>query len=118
MTSSPDRRWQHIGGALFIGLGFYFFITYTRLVRIGNTAYSWVPDLQFTVDHPSHHMLNSLDLDEEQCRATFPSLTKGIDDLVALGPFTLKQAIDMGPLQARLKNGEASLPTSWTGFSS
>jgi predicted ester cyclase len=51
-------------------------------------------------------VLNNLSLDEEQCNAYFPGLTKEIDDVVAEGPFVVKQTGDMGPLQGRIKNGQ------------
>lgn len=51
-------------------------------------------------------LLTNLSLDEEQCKAAFPGLTKEIDDAVAEGPFTLKQTGDSGPLQGRIKNGQ------------
>jgi hypothetical protein len=63
-------------------------------------------------------VLNNLSLDEEQCNAYFPGLTKEIDDVVAEGPFVVKQTGDMGPLQGRIKNGQVrSLPAFATGAS-
>lgn len=57
---------------------------------------------------PDHRLFDNLHLDEKQCRAAFPNLTKDIDDMVALGTFrvTPKPAdSDSGPLQVRLQNG-------------
>jgi hypothetical protein len=51
-------------------------------------------------------ILNNLSLDEEQCKAYFPGLTKEIDDVVAKGPFQVKQTGDLGPLQGRIKDGQ------------
>jgi hypothetical protein len=51
-------------------------------------------------------LLRNLSLDEEQCKAAFPELTKEIDDAVAEGPFTLKQTGDGGPVQGRIKDGQ------------
>ncbi|KAK4239931.1 lactation elevated protein 1 [Achaetomium macrosporum] len=51
-------------------------------------------------------ILNNLSLDEEQCNAYFPGLTKEIDDAVAQGPFQVKQTGDLGPLQGRIKDGQ------------
>ncbi|KAK0615013.1 glycosyl transferase family 90-domain-containing protein [Bombardia bombarda] len=50
--------------------------------------------------------LNNLSLTEEQCNAVFPGLTKDIDDVVAQGPFIVKQMGDFGPLQGRIKDGK------------
>lgn len=54
----------------------------------------------------SEDLLRNLSLDEEQCSAAFPGLTKEIDDSVAQGPFPLKQTGDSGPLQGRIKDGK------------
>src|SRR4051812_35359494 len=51
-------------------------------------------------------LLRNLSLDEAQCNAAFPGLTNEIDDAVALGPFTLKQTGDSGPMQGRIKDGQ------------
>ncbi|KAK4126723.1 hypothetical protein N657DRAFT_566406 [Parathielavia appendiculata] len=50
-------------------------------------------------------ILNNLSLDAEQCGAYFPGLTQEIDDVVAQGPFQVKQTGDLGPLQGRIKDG-------------
>lgn len=59
-------------------------------------------------DKSAKKIENSLFLNEEQCTANFPGLTKEIDDAVARGPFVLeKQPLDfIGLVQARLKNGK------------
>ncbi|KAK0701475.1 glycosyl transferase family 90-domain-containing protein [Apiosordaria backusii] len=52
-------------------------------------------------------LLNNLSLDEDQCNAAFPGLTKEIDDAVAQGPFTMKRySNNQGPLQGRIKDGQ------------
>lgn len=51
-------------------------------------------------------LLSNLSLDEAQCNAAFPGLTKEVDDMVAKGPFILKQTGDSGPLQARIKDNQ------------
>lgn len=48
----------------------------------------------------------SLSLTEKQCQAEFPGLTQSIDEIVAEGPFQLKNTGDMGALQGRIKNGK------------
>lgn len=55
---------------------------------------------------PPREILNNLSLDEEQCNAYFPGLTKQIEDVVAQGPFEVKQTGDSGPLQGRIKDGQ------------
>ncbi|QSZ32446.1 hypothetical protein DSL72_002020 [Monilinia vaccinii-corymbosi] len=66
--------------------------------------------LQLSVDghEPSSEILQSLSLTEEQCAATFPGLTKEIDDAVARGPFSLKRQPDhyTGLVQGRIKDGK------------
>jgi hypothetical protein len=54
---------------------------------------------------PPPEILSNLSLDEAQCNAYFPGLTKEIDDVVAEGPFQVKQTGDLGPLQGRIKDG-------------
>lgn len=54
-------------------------------------------------------ILNNLSLTENECRATFPGLTQQIDDVVAQGPFKVKNTGDFGPLQGRIKDGQISI---------
>jgi len=74
----------------------------------GDAGVRYAPVSAWHPRHPTRHLLDSLGLDEDQCDAAFPGLTKDINDTVALGPFALKQARNFGPLQAKLKNGKAS----------
>ncbi|ERS98676.1 hypothetical protein HMPREF1624_05463 [Sporothrix schenckii ATCC 58251] len=48
---------------------------------------------------------NNLHLTEKECRAAFPGLMDPIDKQVRRGPFPLHPASDLGPLQARVRNG-------------
>lgn len=57
---------------------------------------------------PPAELLSNRSLDEAQCRAAFPGLTREIDDAVAEGPFVVKQTGDLGPLQGRIKDGQVS----------
>ncbi|OAA61742.1 hypothetical protein SPI_04601 [Niveomyces insectorum RCEF 264] len=57
---------------------------------------------------PSRGAFENLRLNETACLATFPGLTDDIDAMVALGPFPVKQARDMGPLQAKLEDGQVT----------
>ncbi|KAK3331920.1 hypothetical protein B0T19DRAFT_397740 [Cercophora scortea] len=54
----------------------------------------------------SSKILDNLSLDEGECNAAFPGLTKEIDDIVAVGPFKVKNMGDFGPLQGRIKDGQ------------
>ncbi|KAK4100015.1 hypothetical protein N658DRAFT_428689 [Parathielavia hyrcaniae] len=74
------------------------------LVSFWNRSGSSTTTLQRRQPLPAQ-VLNNLSLDEEQCRAHFPGLTKEIDDVVAQGPFQVKQTGDRGPLQGRIKDG-------------
>ncbi|ESZ99550.1 DUF821 domain-containing protein [Sclerotinia borealis F-4128] len=63
--------------------------------------------LQVSIDEqkPSADILQSLSLTEDQCVATFPGLTKEIDDAVARGSFPLKKQPDhhTGLVQGRIR---------------
>lgn len=54
----------------------------------------------------SDELLNNRALNSEQCAATFPGLTKDIDDAVAKGPFVLEKSGPLGPLVAQIKSGK------------
>ncbi|KAK1750851.1 lactation elevated protein 1 [Echria macrotheca] len=51
-------------------------------------------------------LLDNLSLDERQCNAAFPGLTQDIDDVVAQGPFPVRNTGERGPVQGRIKNGQ------------
>lgn len=57
---------------------------------------------------PLKETLRSRLLTEEQCAATFPGLTKEIDDAVARGPFDWEMPPDgyTGLVQVRIKDGK------------
>jgi len=65
--------------------------------------------------YPSEDKLENRALNEEQCRAAFPGLTKEIDDAVARGPFKLdKEPPDhQGLVQGRIKNGKVHCQFVW-----
>ncbi|EJT80217.1 hypothetical protein GGTG_00220 [Gaeumannomyces tritici R3-111a-1] len=50
--------------------------------------------------------LSSLSLTEQQCRDSFPGLMQSIDDVVAEGPFDVRDTGASGPLQGRIKDGK------------
>ncbi len=56
--------------------------------------------------HHHHPLSGSLSLTEAQCRAAFPDLSKPIDDQIGRGPFELQPAADLGPLLARVRDGQ------------
>lgn len=58
--------------------------------------------------YPSKETLANLSLTEEQCRATFPGLTKEIDGAVARGQFKVEKEPDdyQGLVQGRIKDGK------------
>ncbi len=58
----------------------------------------------------TEEILNNLSLDTGECEAYFPGLTKEIDDVVAEGPFQVRQTGDLGPLQGRIEDGKVCFP--------
>lgn len=70
---------------------------------------SGVPSLLslLVTKYPSRENLENRSLNDEQCSATFPGLTKEIDDAVARGPFKLDKAPQdyQGLVQGRIKDG-------------
>ncbi len=71
--------------------------------------------LSFSKKVPSKETLNSLSLGKDQCRNTFPEVTKEIDDAVARGPFKLEREPDdyQGLVQARIKGGKVRSPYNY-----
>ncbi|KAM7221305.1 AFG1-like ATPase domain containing protein [Rhypophila decipiens] len=69
-----------------------------------SSSSSWLPKKQL-----SKKTLNNLSLTEKECRATFPDLTRQVDEIVAQGPFEVKHTGDNGPLQGRIKDGQISI---------
>lgn len=55
---------------------------------------------------PSSSLFDNLGMTEAQCRTTFPGLMDPIDEQVRRGPFPLQAASDLGPLQARVRDGQ------------
>jgi len=104
------RGWKTIRvavAALFV-LCVFLYIVDPRITGDAGARYARAPVWQ--PRHPSTSLLNSLGLDEDQCHAAFPGLTRDINRTVELGPFALKQARNFGPLQARLKDGQVRSP--------
>ena len=65
--------------------------------------------------YPSKEKLQNRALNEQQCRAAFPGLSKEIDDAVARGPFKLdKEPPDhQGLVQGRIKDGKVHRQFVW-----
>lgn len=92
----------------YLGIGLVlfcvFFIFHPSTASTRSTLFG-SPRLKLTPE-----LLNNLSLDEAQCNAAFPGLTKEVDDMVAKGPFIVKQTGDSGPLQARIKDNQVCPP--------
>lgn len=92
----------------YLGIGLVlfcvFFIFHPSTASTRSTLFG-PPRLKLTPE-----LLNNLSLDEAQCNAAFPGLTKEVDDMVAKGPFIVKQTGDSGPLQARIKDNQVCPP--------
>ena len=63
---------------------------------------------------PSTEVRESLVLTEDQCRATFPLLTKEIDNALARGPFQLNRSTEYytGQIQGRIRDGRIFIITA------
>ncbi|GAB1316267.1 Glycosyl transferase CAP10 domain-containing protein [Madurella fahalii] len=96
----PSRRLRQTTLILGICLAFYCLIFVSRTPQ-PHHAEPAGPTRRLPAE-----ILNNLSLDEEQCDAAFPGLTKEIDDVVAEGPFQVKQANGLGPLQGRIQDGQ------------
>ncbi|OIW29293.1 hypothetical protein CONLIGDRAFT_655209 [Coniochaeta ligniaria NRRL 30616] len=55
---------------------------------------------------PPQTRFDTLRLTTEQCEATFPGLTKDLNDTVSLGPFNIQPSGDGGPLQVKIEDGQ------------
>ena len=105
MTPRRRKRWIRYGLLAALLFGYYFLIGF-RLPFSQNEEALFRIVGQPSSQQPSSFDFSSLTWREEQCKAAFPGLTKDIDDMMALGPFTLKQARNMGPLQAQIQDGQ------------
>jgi hypothetical protein len=104
MMARRNRQMRQVMYLLGILLVIYFF-----LFTISGEAAEpsiWKLQAYSPPRRPANHVLNNLSLDEKQCAAAFPGLTKEIDDVVAEGPFKVRDTGDLGPIQARVKDGQ------------
>lgn len=117
MKPTLTRRWSQVCRWLWVcvALWFLLFILAKSLLPHDNITSTYFRALGFEQRH-SQSLLDSLDLDEEQCETSFPWLSKDVDDMIALGPFKLKQAGDGGPVQARIKDGQVRISFRCTTF--
>jgi hypothetical protein len=56
-----------------------------------------------------HHDFDNLLLDQRECEAVFPDLTKGIEEVAKLGPFKLEFRNSVA-FQAKIENNEVRRP--------
>ncbi|KAK4172797.1 glycosyl transferase family 90-domain-containing protein [Triangularia setosa] len=105
MKHRQKRRITQI--TLIVG-GFLVFYCFVFLWRTPSSSSKPSPPKQQLSQRPlPPELLNNLSLDEDQCDAAFPGLTKEIDDAVAEGPFNMKKySNNQGPLQGRIKDGQ------------
>lgn len=101
LKPKPRQRRRLRQLTLFLGflLALYCFLFVWRSPETGE-------DFGVSAAKLTPELLNNLSLNEGQCNAAFPGLTKDIDDAVAQGPFQVKQIGDLGPVQARIKDGQ------------
>jgi hypothetical protein len=107
----PNRRRQLRQATLVVGLVLVVyclvFVWDTPVSSASSTRASWQRKASPPPPPPPPpEILGNLSLDEEQCNAHFPGLTKEIDDVVAQGPFPVRQTWKMGPLLVRIKDGQ------------
>lgn len=98
----PRQSWRLRQATIIVG----FCLTFYVCLFAARTPISSSSRLRPTL---TPELLNNLSLNEDQCNAAFPRLTKEIENTVAHGPFVVKQLGDTGPLQGRIKNGKVCL---------
>jgi hypothetical protein len=115
MGSSRQRR-TCVRLALFASIGLGFLAFYSGVTTILDLAVGgglvWKVEREgyAASEKGSREMFERLDLTAEECRATFPGLTKEVDDAVNRGPFQLKKApgYTRGLVQGKIENGKVS----------
>jgi hypothetical protein len=91
---------------LLIVTGYLFYATFVRIHLSIPTAVEKTLALSGAA---TPKPFSSLSLDQAQCRAAFPALTKDIEDTVHLGPFNLSPVRgSVGPVQARIRDDRVS----------
>jgi hypothetical protein len=95
-------------GVLFLLVGFYFRdanIVRKQIHKIHD------PATAFAKLYPKKETLRSRALTDDQCRKTFPGLSKEVEDSVARGPFFLKRLTGYTPgiVQGRILDGKVNL---------
>ena len=105
----PRQSWRLRQATLIVGFGLTIYVFLFAAKTPISSSSRLRPNL-------TPELLNNLSLDEDQCNAAFPGLTKEIENTVAHGPFVVKQLGDGGPLQARIKDGKVCLCSSFSGI--
>lgn len=97
-----------------VSLAVVLLVYYIALWFMGQGRSSNLPPSSHRAIPPGELPLSSssLSLTEQQCRTAFPGLTDSIDDVVAEGPFEVKDTGDLGPLQGRIKDGKVGWPAT------
>lgn len=110
MAATLPRVWKQL--CVLVGICFLFYVSFlfSRTHLVNNLVFKYSQPPGPHSHRPSNKIFNSLHLDEATCEATFPNLAKDIGDMVALGPFTLKQARNLGPFQVRIQDDEVVKP--------
>jgi hypothetical protein len=116
MVTIPRRRFLLRTGALFFGAiflcKFYNILESLILKKLLASRISSGNGSEDPRHHYAHNELfDKLNLTENECRATFPDLTKEIDDAVARGSFNLTKAPDghTGLVQGQIKDGKVRI---------
>lgn len=94
-------------GVVFLMIGFYYRdsnVVREQMHKIHD------PANDYAKLYPKKETLRMRSLTNEQCRKTFPGLTKEVDDSVARGGFFLKklQGHTPGIVQGRIKDGKVA----------
>jgi hypothetical protein len=116
MVTIPRRRFLLRTGVLFFGAiflcKFYNILESLILKKLQAPRISSGNGSGDARHHYAHNELfDRLNQTENECRATFPDLTKEIDDAVARGPFNLTKAPDghTGLVQGQIKDGKVRI---------
>jgi hypothetical protein len=115
MGSSRQRRTRvrlAFFAAIALGfLAFYSGVTTILDLAVGG-AFVWKGEREGydASEKGRRETFKRLDLTAEECGATFPGLTKEVDDAVNRGPFQLKKApgYTRGLVQGKIENGKVS----------
>ncbi len=115
LNGRRSRRWKQVGSLLAI-CGFLYTLHILLAPRVLPGKHIYTQSTQPTKGPPKNphpkKVLQSLNLNENQCAEAFPELNTDVNRTVGFGPFNLKPVGDLGPLQVRLKAGNVSTMVS------